>query len=508
MKTYSVIGIGGTGSRAIESIVFLCSAGFGPEKLSVTIVDPDVSNGNLSKTTNLLKLYKEIRDSIHKQNENIDYFKTEIIFNNNPVWTVLDTVENTNDMKLSNLISYSVMENDDKKIKDLVDLLFTQQELETKLTEGFRGHPSIGAVTMTQDKFLDKPAWSQIKKNLETNKEPDSNYIFIIGSIFGGTGAAGIPTFAHKDILKTYNEQNKSSVVLGGALILPYFSFDIENYDSTEDAKTNKLFAKWEDYNVASKAALNFYAEKDLAFDDLYLIGDNSSHSVGKFATGQSAQKNKPHVVEMITAFAVFDFFKSSEKARKDMKPRIFYASRLYENVINWDSIPIYREGDKDEVYRDFKSKLINFSISAIAYCVHGKEELLKNYSKSFRAWVRMLSKKYPVVDKPTLFENYAKFNSQFISWAFDLSMKDYVKLLTNPQIEFLFDKDGNIMPSDNLESDIIGTLYQNSNPKKMTDYVMKLDRTMDAFNKSGISLDLFTGVIKLFHDVSIDFGV
>ena len=42
-----IIAIGGTGAKFLESLIHLCAAGLGPEKISPIIIDPDTANGNI-----------------------------------------------------------------------------------------------------------------------------------------------------------------------------------------------------------------------------------------------------------------------------------------------------------------------------------------------------------------------------------------------------------------------------------------------------------------------------
>ena len=56
-KNY-LIGIGGTGARVIESFVYLCAAGYGPDnEVTIFFIDPDKANGNLERTTAVVDNY-------------------------------------------------------------------------------------------------------------------------------------------------------------------------------------------------------------------------------------------------------------------------------------------------------------------------------------------------------------------------------------------------------------------------------------------------------------------
>ena len=62
MSKLYLFGIGGTGSRVIRSLTMLLASGVdaGVDTIVPVLIDPDLSNGDLTRTVNLLKKYKEI----------------------------------------------------------------------------------------------------------------------------------------------------------------------------------------------------------------------------------------------------------------------------------------------------------------------------------------------------------------------------------------------------------------------------------------------------------------
>src|ERR687892_2042038 len=60
-----VIGIGGTGSKCVESFLHLSASGLGPDRIGVALVDQDLSNGNLTRTKQLLSLCRTLHDKLH-----------------------------------------------------------------------------------------------------------------------------------------------------------------------------------------------------------------------------------------------------------------------------------------------------------------------------------------------------------------------------------------------------------------------------------------------------------
>ena len=61
-----VFGIGGTGSRVLKSLMFLLASGvkINTERIIPIIIDPDLSNGDLNRTYDILKNYSNIKKDI------------------------------------------------------------------------------------------------------------------------------------------------------------------------------------------------------------------------------------------------------------------------------------------------------------------------------------------------------------------------------------------------------------------------------------------------------------
>lgn len=126
--------------------------------------------------------------------------------------------------------------------------------------------------------------------------------IFIISSIFGGTGASGFPL-----LLKTIRTDKSSQAwkiiseaKVGAVTVLPYFNVE-EDEKSGVDSAT---------FISKTKSALAYY-ERNISqngsIDALYYIGDNIKATYENH-DGGSAQKNKAHLIELASALAVLSF--------------------------------------------------------------------------------------------------------------------------------------------------------------------------------------------------------
>ncbi len=448
MQKNVLIGIGGTGSRVIESVVHLCAAGLGPERLHIFMIDPDQGNGNLTRTKQLIKKYTELRalyQRVPKDGEANPCFKTDIIIppgDESFVWGIFDEKDYT----LGKYINYDNLKKADQQTANLADfanVLFTKKELETSLDKGFRGHPSIGAVVMANpnmEAYPFKLLWDDVA-TLHANELQ----VFLVGSIFGGTGAAGFPTLGSRHLIK-FNEKmqariagEKSKVLLGGALVLPYFSFSIDA-NSPES-----MFVTPNDFPIATKAALQYYNDKALGFDQYYFIGDSLSQKVGDFSTGSSTQDNLPHYIEMISALASFDFF--MQPPIEDIPEKKYFIACRENDTLNWDTLPVTRNSSAlQQKRKELKDKLATFTTFAYAYLTFGKDILERShrdarqeawygdtFNKDFREENALFNPRHE--DSKVLYNKMDEYLHDFLFWICALDDKDKVELIDSSKI-------------------------------------------------------------------------
>jgi hypothetical protein len=422
-KNY-LIGIGGTGARVIEAAVNLCAAGYGPDELSIFLIDPDAGNGNLTRTKKLITNYMKCRKHLQKS-DNTRIFKTNIKIppdEKGLVWEIFSDKDAT----LSNWINYVNMRETKPDIADFASILFTETELNTQLNEGFRGHPSIGAVVMASLN-PDKQPFKMLFDDLAENKKANDVRVFFVGSVFGGTGAAGFPTLGSKPLIKYHPKaqlsDNVSQVLMGGALVLPYFSFELDS----EAEKFEKMFVSTNDFPIATKAALQYYHEKDLGFDQIYFIGDSLAQKVGKFGVGSKKQENLPHYIEVISSLAAFDFYEQPE-IKGEAEKMLFTATREGDRV-SWSDIPISRNTDYIRPKQNELKKLItNMSVFSYSFLTYGKKVLSMNHKDIKDAWYldtfrfnekdeKEKSKDPRQTPNKEILEDFEKFLSGFLFW-------------------------------------------------------------------------------------------
>ena len=322
--SYYFISIGGTGAKVMESLTHITIAGLLPsnEQLFITAIDPDVGNGNLERTSTALNNFAVFQKFF--VGNDTPLFKNKISIVRPFPWNPTG-----HDKTLDELIEYHHYSN--SPVGKLYAALYTHDERATTLNEGFRGHPSIGAAVLAK-KFDDGSKWRTLTEQIEkTISEGDTVKIFLAGSVFGGTGAAGLPTVAR--LLRNNLADYASKISIGGVLILPYFSF-------TPTDINDELFARSENFLPNTKAALKYYSERENLFDATYFVGDSVMTPVGEFSVGSANQRNEAHIVELYAALAAADFFARPLSAPKVLK----YICRHERDKFSWSDFPTSSE--------------------------------------------------------------------------------------------------------------------------------------------------------------------
>ncbi|NUM70714.1 MAG: hypothetical protein HUU43_07685 [Ignavibacteriaceae bacterium] len=440
MSVNYAIGIGGTGAKAIESLVYLCSMGLGPSTLRVIFVDPDKSNGNLTRTRELISRYNELRAVLGEENIALGLFKTDIKIFTPDTWTIFERAG----MTLRDFINYNLL---DKKERDAVDILYTQNELDTPLDQGFRGHPAIGALVMAILNKNEAP-WLEFWRDMKTTQTAGDFKAFFFGSIFGGTGAAGFPTLTKlvRDAEENQLTGEKRKAVVGGALVLPYFSFNPPTDSQSESAK---MFVDISNFPVASKAALLYYFSKELGVDYYYLIGNSFSTNLGEFSIGSATQKNKADVIEMVSALAALDFY-SQNFSDFNGANRYFIAQRNKEDLIHWEDLPVPSFGDKTEpASKYFIRRNIYFTTFMHAIQNYFHHEIINNNLKNINSlnWYKNnFEKKKVPLNTADFKDNLTKlqdFSKLFFNWLDEISLPEEVQLFKMNNIKHNWNSNG-----------------------------------------------------------------
>lgn len=312
MKIY-LFAIGGSGARVLRSLAMLLAAGVElPEETELVpiILDPDQGAGNLTETIDLLKRYKQLRTrAIAGGVEHLSTFTSAIT--SLPGQDFLIPLEGVDNAKFRDYIGLEAGMS--AASADLVKGLFSQDNLELDMKVGFKGNPNIGSVVLGQ--FEESEVFMDFVHDFQ--QDGADKRIFIISSIFGGTGASGFPS-----LTKSLRRQPGAvgDAYIGALSLQPYFA--VAN-DPESAIDSTAFYAK-------TRAALSYYREnivKNKDVDEFYFLGDNMPDTLDNHEGG-AEQRNNAHFIELAGALSIIDFAERSQPNRNDGECR---QARMHE---------------------------------------------------------------------------------------------------------------------------------------------------------------------------------
>ena len=254
------------------------------------IIDPDASNADLTRTVQLMNTYRSVRTNLSfTQNVKTPFFRKELA-QILPNYTL--RIQDTDDKSFKQFIDLSSM---DKPTQALMRILFSEKNLQSSMDVGFKGNPNIGSVVLNQ--IVESEHFSTF-----ANSFAQGDKIFIISSIFGGTGASGFPLLLKT--LRTNNVMPNNDLInnaeIGAITLLPYFKLE----KSDESEIDSSIFIS------KTKSALAYYENnisRNNSINALYYLADEVSN-IYQNHEGGSMQKNDAHLVEFLAATAIVDF--------------------------------------------------------------------------------------------------------------------------------------------------------------------------------------------------------
>lgn len=332
MSSCFLLGIGGTGSRCIEASIHLAAAGLGPRNLWVGQVDPDSANGNLDRTQQLLENYLALQtvlrdDPKHSLHAEDSLFATHIESATPQFsWSPVRSAPN-----LYTLFQRSLMQGTEAT---MFDALFSPtHEQRMDLSVGFRGRPALGSAAMAAAARPDDVFWRNLLTARDRLRAGHPVRIFLVGSIFGGTGAGGLPTLARMLRRHLSDAGNQRKLHIGAALMLPYFTFPDEREETSQPAAKSAAFLE------QTRGALRYYHHltrtEPTLFDGLTVLGWPQLIKIDKYAIGRKDQSNPPLAPELLAALAAFRFFHSPPE-----EPGVGLLSVLPDKGLGWSNLP------------------------------------------------------------------------------------------------------------------------------------------------------------------------
>ena len=313
--------IGGTGARIAEVAAHLCTMNMLNDKnITFIVVDKDEECGGTKRAKKVIS-YTEVISEIKGSDSNSGRLCRSRLSSKedgNPTkapWNFTKAIENIQGNNNGNASLKNALGGNNSDNEILFDAFYSKSEQENPTSEGFYGHPSIGALMF---KYMMKNTNDDIAEpvlNYLTGHTGDVVKVFIIGSVFGGTGASVFSNLAAHIRDKSSGLTNiNNRLLISGVLLLPYFSFGAS---TNENPRINDM-----EFFAKSRTALEQYSMDNFMrnldadgnykgnFDTIYICGQNPLHKVGKYSEGGSTQENHFDLVDLIAAYAMVDFFK------------------------------------------------------------------------------------------------------------------------------------------------------------------------------------------------------
>ena len=311
MKKVFVFCIGGTGIRVMKSITMLMAGGMSTNGFTVVpvILDPHLDLEEKKNLHSLIASYEYIyKQSVNNGASTLNhldgFFNSEML----TIGELNNQINDTQQAAGSNSKFRSYINVEGLGARDInnyfVETLFSTKNLNNPLSVGFKGNPNVGTVVLGD--MIEGADWF---KAFKIHCEKDDR-VFIISSIFGGTGASGYPLL-EKKIRGAVNQPTVRNALMGAITVLPYFGLK-DPTTSGSDIDSANFYTK-------TKAALAYY-QNTVQSDYLYYVGEKTLRPV--YENDEQKQEDTANFIELVAASALFDFLQRSKPDQQQFLTR------------------------------------------------------------------------------------------------------------------------------------------------------------------------------------------
>lgn len=344
MAVNIVVAIGGTGSRGAEAFVYAAATGLlhNSTRTHIFIVDKDINCGNTQRLDSTIAEYSAMRECTG--------LDMPIIEKHN--WCIEEAMAELNRQAGTQATYRQVAVKPGTSDAYLVDLMHSPEEQSFNLEYGFYGHPSLGAAIyglITNTDAFKNDSTNQLMQTVRRElRDGNAVHVFLLGSVFGGTGASLFPNVA-RSLQKAFGDD--PNFKQAGGLMLPYFTFE------TRTADGRRAQVSPDEFLEKTATALHHYANdgklvrtdnlsrsdpshRPAVFDDLYLLGltplEPTCHV---YAEGGGDQTHSFSIADLYVALAAVEFFNDEAVTLPVGAPHL-YSADLPTKAINWQQLP------------------------------------------------------------------------------------------------------------------------------------------------------------------------
>lgn len=348
MSKIFIFCIGGSGSRVVRALDMLMASGVpqmaSGDQVYPIMIDYDLQNGDTNRSVNCVQTYHHIHEVAYPK-ELAKNAQTDDGFFHTPMSMMRELgngctsgftmqFDGSKSKTFEDAIGFKNLGDNNNRTKDLLYSLYdssnsADSELKIDMTVGFKGNPNIGSVVFHSLREMKE------FEDFSRNCDPTEDKVILVGSIFGGTGASGIP-----ELVNAIRETPKlANVQLGVIMILPYFSFE-----SAQEIGT----VKGSLFDSKTRASLSFYVAAGLneRINSIYYVGDNERTKM-PYVQGGSGQLNDAHIVDLLGAISILHFVK-----RNNISLGNKFKYRMHDNEVSHEPglsiLNFYRENIND----------------------------------------------------------------------------------------------------------------------------------------------------------------
>lgn len=341
-----LVGVGGTGCKCLESVVHVIASGLISVDCELLFVDQDKNNNCTGRAKRVAEDYSkflDVLDDSRYTDKKTKALATRLKVHKEilqPLPSIDETLQSA--FSIRSQPGTEHVEYDDAW---LMRSLFTEAERTASMNNGFRARPAVGAAAYAVSIAKEGPTvkknnsasmWAAIvdavSRAVDNATGLETIHVVFFGSIFGGTGAAGLPSLGRR--LREYAADKKfGNVRVSAVLMLPYYCV------SPPENETNP-YGPVPSGQV--RLALEYYAElmkaklEERPFETAYLIGI-SEHAELPYDEqgGGGGQQNAPLAPELVAALGAAKLL-----ATNPGSGAVFYCSRENENRITLNDLP------------------------------------------------------------------------------------------------------------------------------------------------------------------------
>lgn len=422
--------IGGSGARAYRAFLHSCAAGVIKEdEVRVMLLDADTKNAACTECEELHQLYNAQHEMFQKMYRerrrrpvSTPAFHCKVTMYHGKAVSPVET----NKRRLLQLVP-GYHQDGRRALKWFYD----KTEREQDLLNGFYAHPNIGCLffqDLSDGSNLGLRHTNELFKGCLSDIENDLRngdvQIVIVGSLFGGTGAAGIPTVLK--MVKEYCRDHGGDVSrlhFGGVLFTPYFKVPTKQGSDSNIAIDSDTFLS------TTRAALFYYQFQDV-FQQIYLVGKEEPDLIcPEYEDGGTGQKDKAHIVELLSVAAIKDFLGNGPLSQ-DPRERISVLM-LQSPKETGEDLDL-----KDRV--DWNSECIGRDFWALADMlrtqmlletdIYPYAEAKEDGERSMYQWYKVYEiHRYDLDDYEDDLTRMRRYTEDFLEWMYDLQHR-YIK--------------------------------------------------------------------------------